>query len=39
MLRSPMGPQLGGWQSILGRAVRERRQELELCAVQKEAVR
>ena len=30
MLRSPMGPQLGGWQSILGRAVRERRQELEL---------
>jgi transcriptional regulator with XRE-family HTH domain len=30
MLRSPMGPQMGGWQSILGRAVRERRQELEL---------
>jgi len=30
MLRSPMGAQLGGWQSILGRAVRERRQELEL---------
>jgi transcriptional regulator with XRE-family HTH domain len=30
MLRSPMGPQMGGWQSILGRALRERRQELEL---------